>query len=378
MSAPFYTLTNQQHPEKRPDHSNTGLWYTRFYNRFDKDWSVGDDDKGNWIDAVTGFCGDHKLLELAGARGEKLAKALNAEIAEFKTDANFVSGLGLSHPVENGFTWHHTLGVPYLPASGVKGLLRGWVEAWMTHQDEDKHKTMTQRWFGMAKGSDSVADHAGGLIFFDALPTAPVQLVTEIMTPHAGKWYEQGGDIASVADYADKAPADWHSPVPVPFLAVGRGASFRFMIAPRLTGDAAVDALARQDCRDAMAQLALALEWMGAGAKTATGYGRMALDVQAIEIRKAEEKAKYIAELAPIERAKAELAEMNAKQLKELFGKQWNKKVELEKENAHLWITTANELHENTIKKWSALGKNEDKLAYKAYRRLMRQDEEDA
>ncbi len=278
MSAPFYTLTNQQHPEKRPDHSNTGLWYTRFYNRFDKDWSVGDDGKRSWIDAVTGFCGDQKLLELAGARSERLAKALDAETAEFKTDANFATGLGLSHPVENGFTWHHTLGVPYLPASGVKGLLRGWVEAWMTHQDEDKHKTMTQRWFGTAKGSDGVADHAGGLIFFDALPTAPVQLVTEIMTPHAGKWYEQGDNIASIADYADKAPADWHSPVPVPFLAVGRGASFRFMIAPRLTGDATEDALARLDSRDAMAQLALALEWMGAGAKTATGYGRMSND----------------------------------------------------------------------------------------------------
>lgn len=278
MRLPLYSLKNQQHQMTRPPESNTGLWFTRFYNQFDKDWSVEDNGKRSWIDAVADFCGDSQLLEATSSRIEKLGKALNAEIADFKTDANFATGLGLSHPVENGFTWHHTLGVPYLPASGVKGLLRGWVEAWMTPQNDGDREPLIQRWFGMAKDSDSVADRAGGLIFFDALPTTRITLVTEIMTPHAGKWYEQGGNIASVADYTDKAPADWHSPVPVPFLAVGRGASFRFMIAPRLTGDAAVDAQARQDCREAIAQLALALEWMGAGAKTATGYGRMSND----------------------------------------------------------------------------------------------------
>lgn len=41
------------------------------------------------------------------------------------------------------------------------------------------------------------------------------------------------------------------------------------------SGDAAADALARQDCAAAMEQLSEAPQWMGAGAKTAAGYGRM-------------------------------------------------------------------------------------------------------
>jgi CRISPR-associated protein Cmr6 len=278
MSAPFYTPAGQKHPDNLPVAGNTGLWFTRFYNRFADDWSVGDDGKTGWIKTVSGERGDRAVLEAAASRIERLGQALGAEVADFKTEANFATGLGLSHPVENGFTWHHTLGVPYLPASGVKGLLRGWVEAWMEPADEGEHTRLIQRWFGAAKENDGAEDRVGGLIFFDALPIAPPKLIADVMTPHLGKWYEQGGEIKSAADYADKAPADWHSPVPVPFLAVSRGIRFRFMIAPRLSGDASADQHARQDAKEAMTQLALALEWMGAGAKTATGYGRMQRD----------------------------------------------------------------------------------------------------
>jgi hypothetical protein len=47
------------------------------------------------------------------------------------------------------------------------------------------------------------------------------------------------------------------------------------MLAPRLIGEESHDAQARTDAADAMKQLEAALEWLGAGAKTATGYGRM-------------------------------------------------------------------------------------------------------
>ena len=278
MSVPFYTAVNQPHPGNPPEQGNTGLWFTRFYNQFGSDWSVADGGKRSWIGTVTGLRGDLRALKDAASRFECLGLTLGAKVVDFNTEGNLVTGLGLSHPIENGFTWHHTLGVPYLPASGVKGLLRGWVEAWTDDVDDDQRTVLIQRWFGTAKGSDAPQDRVGGLIFFDALPITPVSLVEEVMAPHMGKWYEQGGQIKLEADYADKAPADWHSPVPIPFLAVGRGASFRFMVAPRLTGDAGADQQARQDSKDAMAQLTLALEWMGAGAKTATGYGRMLPD----------------------------------------------------------------------------------------------------
>ncbi|NPA14856.1 MAG: type III-B CRISPR module RAMP protein Cmr6 [Aquificae bacterium] len=43
---------------------------------------------------------------------------------KFKTGYNLAVGLGLPSFFENGLTFHHTYGVPYLPASSVKGLLR--------------------------------------------------------------------------------------------------------------------------------------------------------------------------------------------------------------------------------------------------------------
>lgn len=230
---------------------NTGLWFTRFYDSFKADWSVDEEGKRGWIDRVIrlGTSGSKDQIESLNQRQRQLCKALGGETRIFETEGSFVTGMGLSHPVENGFTFHPTLGVPYLPASSVKGLLRGWVEAWMDNDENDS--TEYERWFGTTECS-------GELIFFDALPTKPVHLGCEIMTPHMGKWYEKGDE--------NNPPADWYSPVPVPFLVVQPKTKFHFMIAPRLTGG---------DVTKAMEELKNALEWIGAGAKTASGYGRM-------------------------------------------------------------------------------------------------------
>jgi serine/threonine protein kinase len=62
--------------------------------------------------------------------------------------------------------------------------------------------------------------------------------------------------------------------VPVPFLVV-KQASFAFGIAPRITGEPESDQANKKACDHALQQLELALQWMGAGAKTGAGYGRM-------------------------------------------------------------------------------------------------------
>lgn len=274
MSLPIYQSAGSAHPAAKHQHANTGLWYTRFYNAFEHDWKVGDEGKRGWISKTAGPCGNESALKAAADRMEALGQALGARISDFKTEWHFATGLGLSHPVENGFAWHHTLGVPYLAASGVKGLLRAWIECWKDFASEEERQATILRWFGAAKGEKGDEEGAGWLIFFDALPTSVVSLACDVMTPHMGKWYEKGGEIRSAHDYTDAAPADWHSPNPVPFLVVKK-ATFRFLIAPRLCGDAAHDQQTQQDVQAAMDELAQALEWLGAGAKTAAGYGRM-------------------------------------------------------------------------------------------------------
>ena len=261
-----------------PPSGHAGLWFERFFDRFDSNWDIQASSKKAWIDTVKDLHGDGTRLTQHAERLQQLARTVHGEYREFKTTSAFVTGMGLSHPVENGMSWHRTLGLPYLAGSGVKGLLRAWVDKWMECNEEERQRILTC-WFGQAKNSNASKKPesqeaeksdpcAGELVFFDLLPVAPLSLGCEIMTPHMGDWYEQGASIESAADYAAKAPADWHSPVPVPFLVVQPGARFATLIGARTTA-------AQPEVERALNALAEALEWLGAGAKTATGYGRM-------------------------------------------------------------------------------------------------------
>ena len=270
MTLPIYQ--GDHHPTTRPSGANRGLWYTRFYEGFNNNWEVEEKSKLDWVTGNAVDCGNDRELKAHAERIKRLNDALGGCCTDFETNWYFATGLGISHPVENGFAWHHTLGVPFLAASGVKGLLRGWTECWRDFDTAEARQAMITRCFGPSAGDDD--SRAGNLIFFDALPIEQVELTADVMTPHMGKWYEQGHDIHGPQDYATKAPADWYNPVPVPFLVVKK-AAFRFMIAPRLIGDEAADTQARTDALDAIRQLEEALEWLGAGAKTAAGYGRM-------------------------------------------------------------------------------------------------------
>jgi CRISPR-associated protein Cmr6 len=79
----------------------------------------------------------------------------------------------------------------------------------------------------------------------------------DIMNPHYAPYYED----------KSKPPADYYSPRPIFFIAVAHGSKFRFSIAPR-TSDVTIN-----DVCEGLNLLQQALENLGAGAKTAVGYG---------------------------------------------------------------------------------------------------------
>jgi CRISPR-associated protein Cmr6 len=77
------------------------------------------------------------------------------------------------------------------------------------------------------------------------------------MNPHYGPYYQ-----------GKEAPADWHNPVPVGFLAVPAGKEFHFAVGWR-----AAAPRAEQLRPKAEEWLKKGLQELGAGAKTAAGYG---------------------------------------------------------------------------------------------------------
>ena len=263
MVAPLYN--SAEIPVKKPEQAHSGLWFDRFFNRYNTAWDLEDTAKAEWIKSMAGTVGQLEQLESFIKRQYRLVKHLQGSSQRYKTDWHFVTGMGNSHPVENGFSWHATLGVPYIAGSAVKGLVRAWVELNDDNLSEPDKKARLKSWFG-TEDKTVIAEQTGDFIFFDAIPEQSPNLIADIMTPHMGKWYSDGGENRALKSEA--LPADWHEPIPVTFLAV-KHAQFIFSIAPRKAQQA-------EQLPAVFAALEQALEWLGAGAKTAAGYGYMA------------------------------------------------------------------------------------------------------
>ncbi|MEZ5448796.1 MAG: RAMP superfamily CRISPR-associated protein [Thiolinea sp.] len=158
----------QQDPQKPAGH--TGLWFERFYDRYPLAFTDTKDNENafhDWLRAFNHRAGEDGLLDAAIERQSQLVEDLGGQSAIFKSGWHFVSGMGYPHPLENGFNWHPVWGVPYLPGSGLKGLVRAWVEAWAYNQADaaavSARKARLQRWFvSVSKEAEREADAASG------------------------------------------------------------------------------------------------------------------------------------------------------------------------------------------------------------------------
>ena len=205
----------------------------------------------------------------------------------FQFEATTVGPLTLhlarASALENaGICLHPIYGFVYLPGTGLKGMARAYAERiWLPVQPDP-----VQAWqkiedvFGWAANPDrtkQIADKGhpaqprrnpdeaespvieascGQVIFYDAWPTSCPSLIEDILNNHHASYYQD-----------QEPPGDWDSPIPVYFLAVPAGQTFLFALGKR-----------RFDTSEELVHLAAewlmgALEYEGAGAKTATGYG---------------------------------------------------------------------------------------------------------
>jgi CRISPR-associated protein Cmr6 len=219
------------------------------------------------------------LLKALRHRQQAFAAALpedQRQIIDAVSTSPFATGLGLEHPVDNGFAFLSPYGLPYLAGSGVKGVLRRAAELLLDGGETLLSQPLIDALFGRDSDDEPLR---GALSCWDVFPLpAGDGLVVEIMTPHFADYFQKKG-----------TPNDAGKPNPIPFLAIPARSEFRFVITCEVTRLPAGYA----DWKTALDKIvAHAFDWLGFGAKTAVGYGALSEDPAAVEIRRLQEAAR--------------------------------------------------------------------------------------
>lgn len=182
-----------------------------------------------------------------------------------KSSSPFITGLGSGHPTETGIILDRNTGLPYIPASSIKGVLRlsQAINCADGNGNVDENDKRIVKYFGTT--SDVQEAKRGQLIILDAYPENVPKLKLDIMNPHFGKYYS--GE--------NKQPVETESPVPIKFLTVKEGTKFVFRCAFMPLGNKILSENERQEIQeDVDAMFKTAFETVGIGGKTAIGYGR--------------------------------------------------------------------------------------------------------
>jgi CRISPR-associated protein Cmr6 len=198
---------------------------------------------------------------------------------EYYLLAPLVIGLGGEHPTEKGFRFDWNIGVPFIPASSIKGVVR--LAAMVNElnaideseedrinkfcKDIKKDETLPEPMrtlFG--SGGDKTAQR-GKVIFLDAYPATMPRLKIEIMNCHYKEYLMDG----------KRGPTEDQDPNPQKFLAVDTedrsGKPLKFVFRALIKGEVAADPIKTDALKKAFTN---ALTEHGLGSKTAIGHGR--------------------------------------------------------------------------------------------------------
>lgn len=201
-----------------------------------------------------------------------------------RVEGGLVIGMGAPHVHETALSFHRSWGIPYIPGTALKGLLRtlyldmaqdrlgvyrpSCMEAFLSGEDHPRdagHRKEDCPVF--SKSKDTLKDEVeefrrifgtkekqGEIVFMDAYPVdGNFCLEMDVMSVHYPDYYRGEG-----------LPADWSSPNIIYFVKVVN-TGFRGLLISRTMDEGELERV-----RD---NLKRALETYGIGAKTAVGYG---------------------------------------------------------------------------------------------------------
>lgn len=179
------------------------------------------------------------------------------KIIEAVPDGLILSGLGAAHIRETSVNLHPVYGVPYIPASSLKGVVRNWAVQAFGSGDEDvllKGKNQVSRIFKEFFGTQ---ENRSSVQFYDLFFEDNFELEKDVITPHFGNYYK-----------GEQAPTDDQTPVPINFLGIRAERLRIYYTVERKSKDATVLANTVGEW------IKTSLLELGIGSKTTSGYGR--------------------------------------------------------------------------------------------------------
>jgi len=343
---------------------NFGLWYNKFIPLSDEHGLSPSNGAGEKTKPVEYYADQYKKSRQQGRVSSLLQKrhdglddflyafvASNYEpilfAATLKTP--LITGIGESHPHEVSMVFDHNLGIPYLPASGIKGIARfahtlsiwrsGVPDAFMG-QDREGESVFKDDEYEPIYALFGNQKNRGKAIFLDAYPQDVPELRVDIMNPHYGDYYSD--------EKKKTPPADYLSPNPIKFLTVAPGTTFIFRAVAEKKGDLP---------DKVRLSLIKALTEEGVGAKTSVGYGRFVLDDEAAQAwierrrkKQQEEENRRFPWRSQLDRIKAISDWGSFKQL--VLDNEALSPYREEKEVAEAVFSKAKEVRETWLKNW--------------------------
>ena len=167
-------------------------------------------------------------------------------------NTRMVIGLGEVSAREVSMKLDHIYGIPYIPATTLKGGYRNFMEKeYQFYQEGKEYKDLISKLFG-------TEDNEGGLIFIDTYPDQGFEIEKDIMNPHYSDYYTDDNNTTP--------PTDDQDPKPIFFITLKK-AKFKFniFIQKKLCSSETVDLI-----KDSFE---LFLNNEALGAKKAVGYG---------------------------------------------------------------------------------------------------------
>jgi CRISPR-associated protein Cmr6 len=330
-----------------------GIYFAGFGN----DWKVAKEKKeaglrGVWEPMDLGILRlfeavrDRQLSAASGPNGQGGGHSGNLIISA-KTTGPFVTGMGKEHPLENGFAFLDPYGIPYLPGSSVKGVVRraaeelvlfrngegGWdlLTLWWLFgfdgsatffapkEKEEVVREEQERWRNAYERACRRVDPDEARRFLETVGLGSLippagearDLLATLGTSGSQPWWRRAHLKGAVVFWdafpippgegeafridvmtphyghyyqGGQPPGDWGNPIPVPYLTLPAGTAFTFVATLEPTGS--LPQRVASQWKDLVTRaFEVAFDEVGFGANTSLGYGLMRSEPEAVEAK---------------------------------------------------------------------------------------------